>query len=426
MKSRTSQLVLTVLVVAVMAFAAVAPAFAQSEPVTIRYWQYYFETKVDLIDELIAEFEAENPGVKVIHEDFPYEAYGPKVATAVPAGEGPEIANLFYGWLPAWVNAGYLKPLPMDAADIERDFIPMVEGASMNGEYYGLPTGVRSLAVFYNKDMLREKGFTRDIETWDDFIEAGQLMAERRGPFFTRLGFGFGPSGQDHHIVREVLLRQFGGQPYSDDNKQVLYNDEAGVKALAYYTDWQLEHGLGDLEFFPGRADYRDGFIAGLIGMIIDGSFAIGTVRNGVQDAFEWGVAELPVLDNGEAHNFGSFWMHGLTPKAFESEAKLDASVKFLEFITSEDAMQRWLDQVGELPARASMANDPALAQDPVYGPFIRSLPDAHATFFVDEDEQRRIMVDAINRVLLQGMDPAESIRIAAEEEQRVLDNFWK
>lgn len=417
---------LTVLIVAVMAFGAVAPSFAQSgEPVTIRYWQYYFQTKIEVIDELIAEFEAQNPGIRVIHEDFPYEAYGPKVATSVPAGEGPEIANLFYGWLPAWVNAGYLMPLPMSAEEIERDFIPMVKAASMNGEYYGLPTGVRTLALFYNKDMMAENGFRGELKTWDDFVEAGQKMAQRRGPFFTRLGFGFGPSGQDHHLVREVLLRQFGGQPYTADNRRVTYNGAAGVQALKYYTDLQLEHGVGDLEFFPGRADYRDGFIAGLIGMVVDGSFAIGTVRNGVGDQFEWGVAELPVFNEGDSHNFGSFWMHGLTPKAYENPAKLDASVKFLKFITSEDAMQRWLEHVGELPARVSMADDPALAQDPVYGPFIRSLPYSHATFFVDEDEQRRIMVDAINRVLLQGMDPAESIRIAAEEEQRVLDAFY-
>jgi len=60
-----------------------------------------------------------------------------------------------------------------------------------------------------------------------------------------------------------------------------------------------------------------------------------------------------------------------------------------------------------------------------VYGPFIRSLPYSHATFFVDEEGQRRVMVDAINRVLLEGTDPATSIRIAAEEEQRILDQFW-
>src|SRR5690606_23675654 len=105
---------------------------------------------------------------------------------------------------------------------------------------------------------------------------------------------------------------------------------------------------------------------AGLIGMIVDGSFAIGTIRNGVGDNFEWGVAELRVFDGGEPHNFGSFWMNGLTPRAFESEAKLEASLKFLRYITSEEAMKLWLREVGELPARLSLAEDPALASDPV------------------------------------------------------------
>ncbi|MFO7255412.1 MULTISPECIES: extracellular solute-binding protein [Limnochorda] len=422
---RTRSLV-TVFLALALVWALAGWAGAQSgEPITIRYWQYYYETKVKAIDQLIEQFEAENPGIRVIHETFPYEAYGARVAAAVPAGQGPEVVNLFYGWLPAWVRAGYLEPLPIDAAEIEREFVPMVRAAFMNGEYWGLPTGVRTLALFYNKDLLNQAGFQEPPQTWDEFIAAGQAMAERRGPFYTRLGFGFGPAGQDHHLIREVLIRQFGGQPYDDENRRVLYNSEAGVKALEFYTDWQLKHGLGDVEFFPGRADYRDGFIAGLIGMIIDGSFAIATIRNGVGDQFAWGVTELPVFDPNDRHNFGSFWMNGLTARAFEDPAKLEASLKFLRFITSEEAMKLWLEQVGELPARLSLADDPELAEDPVYGPFIRSLPYSHATFFVDEEGQRRVMVDAINRVLLEGTDPATSIRIAAEEEQRILDQFW-
>src|SRR5690606_20385426 len=72
-----------------------------------------------------------------------------------------------------------------------------------------------------------------------------------------------------------------------------------------------------------------------------------------------------------------------------------------------EEAMKLWLEQVGELPARLSLADDTELAEDPVDGPFIRSLPYSHATCFVDEEGQRRVMVDAINRVLLEGTDPA-------------------
>lgn len=44
----------------------------------------------------------------------------------------------------------------------------------------------------------------------------------------------------------------------------------------------------------------------------------------------------------------------------------------------------------------------------------------------MDETAQRKVMVDAINRVLLQGMDPAQSLRLAAEEEQKILDQFWR
>ena len=423
MRTRAARTLVAVVLSALFVAGAMVPAGAQE--ITIRYWQYYYDTKVVAIDELIKQFEAENPGIKVIHETFPYEAYGARVAAAVPAGQGPDVVNLFYGWLPAWVRAGYLMPLPIDHEEIEREFVPMVRAAYMNGEYWGLPTGVRTLALFYNKTMMNAAGIQEPPRTWDEFIAAGQAMAIRRGPFFVQLGYGFGPAGQDHHLIREILLRQFGGVPYSDDNRTVLYNSEAGAKALEFYASWQLVHGIGDVEFFPGRATYRDGFIAGLIGMIVDGSFAIGTIRNGVGSNFEWGVAELPVFEGGEPHNFGSFWMNGLTPRAFESPEKLEASIKFLRFITSEEAMKMWLEVVGELPARLALADDPALASDPVYGPFIRSLPYSHATFFVDEEGQRQIMVDAINRVLLEGADPAESIRIAAEEEQALLDAFW-
>ena len=43
--------------------------------------------------------------------------------------------------------------------------------------------------------------------------------------------------GQDHHWLREVLIRQFGGAPYSADKKTVAYNTDAGVAATQWYID---------------------------------------------------------------------------------------------------------------------------------------------------------------------------------------------
>ncbi|MER3451717.1 MAG: sugar ABC transporter substrate-binding protein [Meiothermus sp.] len=405
----------------VLGLMLISPALAQ---VTLTYWQYEFKSKVEAINELIRRFEAENPGIRVVHQTFPYDAYAQKVASAIPAGQGPDVVNLYYGWLPTWVKAGYLVPLPEEFAQrLDREFVRMAQAAKLNGKAYGVPTAVRSLALFYNKDLFRQAGLFAPPKTWEEFIAIGKKLTLKQGARYTQIGYGVAPDGQDHHLVREVLLRQFGGRPYSDDGRRVLYASDPGFRALTFYTDWVRKEEIGVPNFFPGNNGYRDGFIAGRIGMIIDGSFAIGTIRQGAR--FNWGVAELPVeRPGGRKANFGSFWLHGLTPLA--TGPKREAALKFLAFITSEAAQRYWLEKVGELPASKTLIQDPKLTLDPTYGPFVLSLAYAKATPFVDEAAQRKVMVDAINRVLLQGMDPVASLKQAAQEEQRILDEFWR
>lgn len=400
-------------------------ASAATAQTVITYWQYDYATRVDAMNQLIEQFEAENPDIIVNQETFPYDAYQARVAAALAAGEGPDVVQLFYGWLPAWAPAGYVEPLPteyFDPADIEANFAPLVDAAKYRGEYYGLPTAVRSLALFYNLDKLNEAGFDGPPTTWDEFIEMAQAMTVKSGPRFTQVGFGVAPTGQDHHVLRSVLMRQFGVQPYSDDNTQVLYNTEEGVAALEFYTDLITEHEVGVIEFIPGNNGYRDGFrIQENIAMIIDGSFAIGDVRNLAE--FNWGVAELPVLEEGGVQsNYASFFMNGLSPNAFADEETLEASARFLQFVTSDEAQLLWLDVVGELPASRTLIEDPELASDEVYGPFIRAFNYAVAEVFVDEAGQRDAMVNAINQVVLQGVSPADALAAAAAADQALLD----
>lgn len=404
--------------------ALLALGLAQAQQVTITYWQYDFKSKVDTINELIKQFEAANPGIKVVQQTFPYDAYQQKVASAVAAGQGPDVVNLYYGWLPTWVKAGYLQALPDELSkSLDTDFIGMVQAAKVNGKYYGIPTAVRALALFYNKDLFKAAGIKNPPRTWDEFYAAGQKLTVKQGNRYTQIGYGISPDGQDHNVVREILVRQAGGRPYSDDDRKVLYGGPEGLKAFRTYTDWVKKYDIGIPNFFPGNNGYRDGFIAGKIGMIIDGSFAIGTIRDGAK--FNWGVTEIPIDRPGARKaNFGSFWLHGLSPLA--TGAKRDAALKFLQFITSADTERMWLERVGELPARKAILKDPKLSTDPIYGPFVVGLSYAKATPFVDEAAQRKVMVDAINRVLLENADPDASLKQAAAEDQKILDQFWK
>jgi len=407
-----------------LAASGLAPGEAQQK-ITVTYWQYFFEAKAKLMDQLIKQFEAQNPTIHVVQETFPYDSYNQKVASAVPAGQGPDVVNLFYGWLPLYVDSGYLQPLPEDlfpAVQIERDFVPMVKAARFGGRYWAVPTAVRTLALFYNKDLFRKAGLGGPPATWDEFVADAQRLTERAGGRISTEGFGISPNGQDHQLIREVLFRQWGAAAYSSDGHRVTYNSPQGAEALRWYTDLATKCNCAVINFFPGNDGYRDAFKAGKAGMIFDGSFAIGGFRSSIK--FDWGVAVLPRRTaGGTPSNFGSFWVHGLTAKT--KGPQRDAAARFLKFITSSETQRIWLQQVGEIPASKALSSDPKLAQDPIYGPFIQSLPSAHATFFVNETASRTVLVDAVNEVVLNHKDPKAALDDAAAKEQKVLDEFW-
>ena len=406
-----------------MSVGAIAGARAQA--VEIEYWQYVFDARIKAMNELIKRFEAANPGIKVKHTTFPYADYQTKIAAAVPGGQGPDVVQLYYGWLDNFVGAKFIQPLPRDAFPhdvIEKEFYPIVQTMKRDGEYYGLPTAVRTLALFYNKKLFQEAGLdpNKPPQTLDEYLEAAKKTVKRDAAGnMLSAGAVIDMPGQDLHWWREVLLRQMGGKPYSDDNKSVAYDSEAGARALNWYADLQRVHKVGQAGFMDeGQAAFR----AGRAAMTVDGSFRLGAF-GGIK-TFEWGVAELPAGPDGKRSNFASYWVNAITAKP--TGAKLEAAKKFMAFVTTTEAMQVWLDMVGELPARKAAAETQKNLAHPIYGPFLKALNYSQATVFVDELAQRQVGLDMANRVFIQNQDAKASLAEAAKAEQAILDRFYK
>lgn len=393
-------------------------AAQQAGAVEIEYWQYIFDTRVEAMDRLIEMFEAENPDITVTQVTFPYADYQTRVIAANLAGNGPDVLQLFYGWTDTFVNAGALQPLSQDAFPhdaIESEFFPIVSAMVRDGEYYGLPTAVRSLALFYNKNLFEAAGINAPPATLDELVADAIALTERdAGGNITTEGITIDMAGQDHQWWREGLVRQFGGVPYNDDGS-VAYDSEAGIAATQWYTDLVTKHGVGTSGFMDeGQAAFR----AGRAAMTIDGTFRLGAFGS-IED-FEWGVTELPANNDGLRSNYASYFANGIGSGAEGEE--LAAAEKFLTFITTPEAMQVWLEVVGELPARRAAALTEANASDPIYGPFLKGLEYAHTTQFLDEAGQRQVAIDMVNRILLQDQPVADSVAEAAAQEQAILD----
>lgn len=399
-------------------------ANSEEKVVTIEYWQYFYESKIKLVDELIKEFEAANPGIKVVHKNFPYDSYEQKVATSIASGTGPDVMNLFYGWVPKYVKSGTLQELPTDVFShemIEKEFAPMVQVNKIEGKYYTIPTAVRTLGLFWNKDIFKANGLDPEAppKTLDEMLEIAKKTTKRENGELIIEGMTFQPSGQLHPWFRPVLLKQFGQEPMDAENKKVLWNgSEAGYKAFEFLTDLAKEHKVGENNFYT---DDVTAFMGGKAALHIDGSFRLGTLAANAKD-LNYGIAPLP-SHNGVQTSFASFWTNGITKNA--TGDKLEAAKKFLQFLTSEEVMKRWTKEIGEIGAKVAIANDAELLQDERLRPFIEQLPTATSYFYVDESADRKALMDAIDKVLLNDVDPRTALDEAVKEVQALLDEYW-
>ncbi|HEU0164411.1 MAG TPA: extracellular solute-binding protein [Thermomicrobiales bacterium] len=392
-----------------------------SKPVEIEYWQYQLDTKVDLVNKLIPEFEAANPNIKIKHVNYPYDDFRNQVAAGVQAGAGPDVLNLYYGWIPAYVQQQFLTAFPTDifpTEQIEKEFYPTVATGKIQGSYYALPIAVRTLALFYNIDILDAAG-VKPPTTWEELVDAAKATVKKNGNKFETVGFTWDIGGQGHNWWRESLIRQNGGVPISDDNKTLDWTSDEAIEAFNYVTAFLTDYDVTQNAF---ETDGPTAFGAGKAALHVDGSYRVGSLASG-SPTLNYGVVPLP--GHKSQASFASYWANSITRNAADGD-KLAASAKWIDFLSSESVQKRWTPIVGELPARVSLADDPDLAANPKLKPFIDSLPYSRATFMVNEADLRQFVMDAFDNVTLNGVDPKSAIQEAQDKVQAELDDYWK
>jgi multiple sugar transport system substrate-binding protein len=394
--------------------------YQPSAAVEIEYWQYELDAKTAIVNELIPEFQAANPLITIKHVNFPYDDFRQQVAAAVQAGEGPDVLNVYYGWIPSYVQQQFLQPLPADlfpTATIEEAFFPTVQAAKIEDAYYALPTAVRTLALFYNKGILEAAGKTPPTN-WEEVVDVALATVKKNGDEFETVGITWDIGGQGHNWWREALIRQNGGLPASDDKRTIDWTSPEAIEAFTYVTDFLLTHGVTQNAFYTdGPTAFGSGFAA----LHVDGSYRIGSYKINFPD-LNYGVVPLP--EHKSKASFASFWANTVTRNAAEGDKQI-AALKWIDFLASEGVQQRWTPATGELPARASLAADPALLADELLAPFIQSLDFSYATFMVNEADLRQSVMDAFDQVTLNGSDPETALQEAQDKVQAQLDEYW-
>src|SRR5690606_37261421 len=125
--------------------------------------------------DLVEEFEAGHPGVKVDVSVYSWNDVDRKVKGMVDAGDPPDLAQIGayadYAKKDLLYKAGPLLSIPVQA-----DFVPqLADAGEIPAGQFGLPFASSTRVLFYNKDLFDEAGITPP-KTWEELADNAEAL----------------------------------------------------------------------------------------------------------------------------------------------------------------------------------------------------------------------------------------------------------
>ncbi len=410
-----------------------------SNRVTITFWHSFVSSTVPALNELIAKFEAENPGIEIKAQYVPTgDALLQKLITAIQSKTAPDISWIHSTFLQNLVQADAIYrmdeftggPDGLSAGEMDDIYPAMRQMARWRGTLYSIPMEATNLALVYNKELFRQAGLDPDKPpaTWDELYRIARLLTvDRNGDgkfdqsgFFIPIFPASGPLGD--WMVWQWLpyLWQAGGVEIDSAQTRVSFNSPAGVEALRLWKKIYDDLGLRTV-----TADYDAAFAGKKLAMTMDGPWNIPHYRT--LKGLEWAIAPLPAGPAKRATVVGGEYL-----VIFKQSQHPREAWKFLKWLLRPDVQAFWSMKSGYLPVTHSAMGVKEyrdfLGRNADLRAFVEQMEVGQAQRPIDYFSLQisRAMATAIERATVGGMDPKAVLDEAAATSNELLTSGVK
>ncbi|MGH3358869.1 MAG: extracellular solute-binding protein [Nocardioidaceae bacterium] len=186
----------------------------------------------DDIAKMVSSFEDRNPDIDVETTLVSFEALHDKIVTSAAAGTYDVVLTDVI-WPAEFASKGLIEDVTERIPDSWTDdmFAGALNTAEYNGKYYGAPWGPSTKLFYYNTAMLEKVGATpADVKTWDGVLDVARKLKDAGVKYPISWSWA-----QAEALICDYaqLLGAFGGE-FTDDEGNLVINNEAGVKTLTW------------------------------------------------------------------------------------------------------------------------------------------------------------------------------------------------
>jgi len=345
-------------------------------------------------------------GIEVVVQEIESGETRGQLATAGPAGEGPDILIGAHDWLGELILNGLIEPIILEPSTIA-DFNPVAIDAFKWGNLlYGVPYATENVALIRNTDLVPELPATFE-----------ELLVVAKGLTDLEAGeYGFLIQQPDpYHTF--ALYTAGGGYVFGKDADGVLDPcdiglDNEGSIAGATILDQMVKDGIEIAG--AGYGEVTGAFNAGNLAMMIGGPWTLSDIK---ANEINYAVSAIPTI-NGNAP--GVFvGVQGFMISSF-SENKVLANLFIKDFLISTDVMlglfiegdrpPAYLPALAFLEGDADIQGFAAAAATAIPMPKIAEMGSVWDSW-----------IGALELIVNQEQDPATAMQEAADEIRALL-----
>jgi sn-glycerol 3-phosphate transport system substrate-binding protein len=383
-----------------------------------------------IIDGYTADFQRENPGIKVMPiYAGTYQDTLTKARTALKAGAGPQMAVLLSTDVFSLIDDDLILPLDSLAGDMADKawlggFYPaFLKNAEIGDHVWGVPFQRSTIVLYWNKDAFRDAGLDpeRPPATWSEHAEIARKLTRVAGGQTERWGTQIPSTGFAYWLF-QALATEAGGTLANAVGTATDFASEACVEALRYWIDLNTKyraHPPGVVEWGTTPRDFLEQKAA----MIWTTTGNLSNIRANAK--FPFGVAMLPAgRRRGSPTGGGNFYLFRST-----TDAQRQACLRFLRWISSPERAARWGVDTGYVATRPDAWSTQAM-RDYVAGFPAAAVARDQLTYAVAElsthDNQRvtQALNDALQAALTARLAPDEALGQAQSTATRLLRAF--
>tara|TARA_R110002020_G_scaffold22444_17_gene75865 strand:- start:436 stop:1734 length:1299 start_codon:yes stop_codon:yes gene_type:complete len=399
------------------------------QPVTITFYNYNLGSAgigAEATRKLIAEFMAANPNITV--EGVPYSAAdGTRIQADLAAGQPIDLVQTVFSDLDFAVTNWGAKALEdiVPADEMAAHFKGMspngLQLGVLDGKTYGLAYTFSTPVLFYNADLFTAAGLDPDAppRTWAAVKEAAQVIEDKTDADGFAAGIT-GPGAVDW--LFQGVVRSNGGEVISRDRKTLRFAEPEAIEAVSMLRDLYDAGVYDNLD----TAGAMEGMAAGNIAMYLQTSAVQGVLIAGAKDNYDLrsstmpGFGDKPVRPN----NSGSaLTIHTADP------LKQRAAWELMKFLTSEHGYTVITSEIGYLPLRPAIVNDPQylgewITQHPLVQPNLDQLAVLEPWDPMPGPNYRQIvktMMDAVEMSVFGGADVKQTMTDAQATAQGLM-----